>query len=128
MLLFVYNVYELKYYIFIERNILKMVNTMKIDDIVKTLKENVTINNNDSRQIIKNKNNVEYGNEIGIVLSSIDNSIFEVFIHAKINNEIMSQLLYSTFNDIDEAVIYYNKLENYISNFDLEGIVKEINN
>ena len=128
MLLFVYNVYELKYYIFIERNILKMVNTMKIDDIVKTLKENVTINNNDSRQIIKHKNNVEYGNEIGIVLSSIDNSIFEVFIHAKINNEIMSQLLYSTFNDIDEAVIYYNKLENYISNFDLEGIVKEINN
>ena len=101
---------------------------MKIDDIVKTLKENVTINNNDSRQIIKHKNNVEYGNEIGIVLSSIDNSIFEVFIHAKINNEIMSQLLYSTFNDIDEAVIYYNKLENYISNFDLEGIVKEINN
>ncbi len=128
MLLFVYNVYELKYYIFIERNILKMVNTMKIDDIVKTLKENVTINNNDSRQIIKHKNNVEYGNEIGIVLSSIDNSIFEVFIHAKINNEIMSQLLYSTFNDIDEAIIYYNKLENYISNFDLEGIVKEINN
>ena len=128
MLLFVYNVYELKYYIFIERNILKTVNTMKIDDIVKTLKENVTINNNDSRQIIKHKNNVEYGNEIGIVLSSIDNSIFEVFIHAKINNEIMSQLLYSTFNDIDEAVIYYNKLEKYITDFNLEGIANEIKN
>ena len=128
MLLFVYNVYELKYYIFIERNILKTVNTMKIDDIVKTLKENVTINNNDSRQIIKNKNNVEYGNEIGIVLSSIDNSIFEVFIHAKINNEIISQLLYSTFNDIDEAVIYYNKLEKYITDFNLEGIANEIKN
>ena len=128
MLLFVYNVRELKYYIFIERNILKMVNTMNIVDIVKTLRENVTRNNNDSRQIIKHKNNIEYGNEIGIVLSNIDNSTFEVFIHAKINNEVISQLLYSTFNNIDEATKHYNKLEKYIIDFDLEGIVKEINN
>lgn len=105
-----------------------MVNTMNIDNIVKKLKNNVTINNNDSRQIIKYKNNAEYGNEIGIVLSNTDNSIFEVFIHTKINNEIISQLLYSTFNNIEEATKYYDKLEKYIIDFDLEGIVKEINN
>ena len=101
---------------------------MKIDDIVKILKENITINKNDSRQIIKHKNNVENGNEIGIVLSNIDNSTFEVFIHAKINNEVLSQLLYSPFNKLDEATKHYNKLEKYIIDFDLEGIVKEINN
>ena len=105
-----------------------MVNTMNIDDIVKILKKNVTSNNDDSRQVIKYKNNVEYGNEIGIVLSNIDNSIYEVFIHAKINNEVLSQLLYSTFNNIDEATKCYRKLEKYIIDFDLEGIVKEINN
>ncbi len=101
---------------------------MKTDDIVKILKSEVSKNKNDSRQIIKHINNTKYGNEIGIVLSNTDNSIFEVFIHARINNEIISQILYSTFNNIDEAFKYYNKLENYISNFDLEGIVKEINN
>jgi len=105
-----------------------MVNTMKFEDIVKILKDNVTTNKNDSRQIIKYKNNVKYGDEIGIVLSNIDNSIFEVFIHAKINNEIMSQLLYSIFNNIDEATQYYNKLEKYINDFDLVGLVKEIKN
>ena len=99
---------------------------MKIDDVVKILKNYVKNNSNDSRQIIKYKNNVEYGNEIGIVLSNIDNSIFEVFIHAKINNEVLSQLLYSTFNNIEEATKHYDKLEKYIINFDLEGIVKEI--
>jgi len=105
-----------------------MVNTMRIEDIVKILKDNMTTNKNDSRQIIKYKNNVDYGNEIGIVLSNIDKSTFEVFIHAKINKEVISQLLYSTFTNIDEATQYYNKLENYITNFDLEGIVNEIKN
>ena len=101
---------------------------MKIDNVVKILKSNVTNNSNDNRQIINYKNNVEYGDEIGIVLSNIDKSTFEVFIHAKINNKIISQLLYSTFNNIDEATQYYNKLEKYITDFDLEGIVNEINN
>lgn len=105
-----------------------MVNTMKIDNVVKILKSNVTNNSNDNRQIINYKNNVEYGDEIGIVLSNIDKSTFEVFIHAKINNKIISQLLYSTFNNIDEATQYYNKLEKYITDFDLDGIVNEINN
>ena len=105
-----------------------MVKTMKTDDIVKILKGNVSKNNNDSRQIIKHNNNTKYGNEIGIVLSNIDKSTFEVFIHAKINNEIISQLLYSTFNNIDEATNHYNKLEKYINDFNLEGIVKEIKN
>lgn len=105
-----------------------MVNTMKVEDIVKIFKNNIATNKNDSRQIIKHNNNVEYNNQIGIVLSNIDNSIYEVFIHAKINNEIMSQLLYSTFDNIDEATKYYNKLEKYIIDFDLEGIVSEIKN
>ncbi len=105
-----------------------MVNTMKIEDIVKILKNNVKKNTNDNRQIIKHKNNAKNGNEIGIVLSNIDNSTFEVFIHVKINNEVISQLLYSTFNNIDEATKHYDKLEKYIIDFDLEGIVKEINN
>ncbi len=105
-----------------------MVKTMEMEDIIKILKNNVTKINNDSRQIIKHKNNVEYGDEIGIVLSNIDKSTFEVFIHAKINNKIISQLLYSTFNKIDEANKYYNKLEKYIIDFDLEGIIKEIKN
>ncbi len=105
-----------------------MVNTMKIEDIVKILKNNVKKNTNDNRQIIKHKNNAKNGNEIGIVLSNIDNSIFEVFIHTKINNEIIAQLLYSTFTNIDEASNHYNKLEKYINDFDLEGIVKEIKN
>jgi hypothetical protein len=101
---------------------------MKIEDIVKILKNNVKKNTNDNRQIIKHKNNAKNGNEIGIVLSNIDNSTFEVFIHVKINNEVISQLLYSTFNNIDEATKHYDKLEKYIIDFDLEGIVKEINN
>lgn len=99
---------------------------MKEDIIVKVLKDNATKNNTDSRQIIKHKSNVEYGNEIGIVLSNIDNSIFEVFIHAKINKEVISQILYSTFNNINDATNYYNKLEKYIIDFDLEGITREI--
>ena len=101
---------------------------MKVEDIVKILKNSMTTNKNDSRQIIKHNNNVEYGNEIGIVLSNIDSSIFEVFVHAKIDGEVISQLLYSTFNNIDEANKYFNRLEKYIMDFDLEGIVKEINN
>ena len=105
-----------------------MVNTMKVEDIVKIFKDNATTNKNDSRQIIKNNNNVKYNNEIGIVLSNIDNSTFEVFIHAKINNEIISQLFYSTFNNIDEANKYYNKLEKFIIDFNLEGIIGEIKN
>lgn len=105
-----------------------MVNAMKTNNVVEVLKENASDNDNDSRQIIKYKNNVDCGNEIGIVLSSIDDSIFEVFIHTKINKEIISQVLYSTFNNINDANNYYNKLEKYIIDFDLEGIVREIKN
>ena len=105
-----------------------MVNAMNIDNVIKVLKENASKNDDDSREIIKYKNNVEYGNEIGIVLSNNDNSIFEVFIHVKINKEVISQILYSTFYNINDASNYYNKLEKYIINFDLDGIVNEIKN
>lgn len=105
-----------------------MVNAMNIDTIVEMLKNNAEKHLDDSRQIIKYKNNTEYGNEIGIVLSKTNTSIFEVFIHVKINNEVISQILYSTFNNIDDATNYYNKLEKYIKVFDIDGIAKEINN
>lgn len=101
---------------------------MNIDNIVKVFKENESKHPDDSRQIIKNKNNVMYGNEIGVVLSNIESKIFEVFVHAKINGEVISQILYSTFNSINDAIEYYNRLERYIIDFDMKGLISEINN
>ena len=101
---------------------------MNIDNIVDVFKENESKHPDDSRQIIKNKNNVMNGNEIGVVLSNIKSKIFEVFIHVKIKGEVISQILYSTFNNIDEASKYYNKLEQYINDFDINGIISEIKN
>lgn len=101
---------------------------MDIDQVKTILKKNETKNYNDSRQILKNKNNVMHGNEIGVVLSIINNNLFEVFIHAKIDNEVFSQILYSTFNTIIEANEYYDKLLKYIINYDIEGIIAEIKN
>ena len=101
---------------------------MDIDQVKTILKKNETKNYNDSRLILKNKNNVMHGNEIGVVLSIINNNLFEVFIHAKIDNEVFSQILYSTFNNIIEANEYYDKLLKYIINYDIEGIIAEIKN
>lgn len=101
---------------------------MKLDKIVETLKKNATKHPNDSRQIIKYKNDVFYGIQIGSVLSHIDYKLYEVFIHFKINDEVISQVLYTTFNNIKDATVYYNHLEEYVTNFDIESIIKEIEN
>lgn len=101
-------------------------NAMNIDTIVKIFKKNAEKHPNDSRQIIKHKNNVLYGNQYGIVLSNIENKLFEVFMTAVIDKEVISQINYTTFNNIKEATIYYNKLEEYITNLDFNSIVNEL--
>ena len=108
------------------RNV-KVVKTMKNDQVIEVLKNNAEEHLNDSRQIVKHKNNSLYGNQLGVVLSNIDNTTFEVFIHSKINGEVISQILYKTFNNIDDSTMYYNKLEEFVINFDLQSIIDEIN-
>lgn len=101
---------------------------MTDDEILNILRTNSTKHPNDSRQIIKYKNNVLYGNELGIVLSNINSDTFEVFMHFKYNKEVISQILYKTFNNIKEATDLYNRYDNYVINFDIEKIIEEINN
>lgn len=108
------------------RNV-KVVKAMKNDQVIDILKNNAEEHLNDSRQIVKHKNNSLNGNQLGVVLSNIDNTTFEVFIHSKINGEVISQILYKTFNSIDDSTMYYNKLEEYVINFDLQSIIDEIN-
>ena len=108
------------------RNV-KVVKTMKNDQVIDILKNNAEEHLNDSRQIVKHKNNSLNGNQLGVVLSNIENTTFEVFIHSKINGEVISQILYKTFNNIDDSTTYYNKLEEYVINFDLQSIIDEIN-
>ena len=108
------------------RNV-KVVKTMKNDQVIDILKNNAEEHLNDSRQIVKHKNNSLNGNQLGVVLSNIDNTTFEVFIHSKINGEVISQILYKTFNNIDDSTTYYNKLEEFVINFDLQSIIDEIN-
>ena len=108
------------------RNV-KVVKTMKNDQVIDILKNNAEEHLNDSRQIVKHKNNSLNGNQLGVVLSNIDNTTFEVFIHSKIDGEVISQILYKTFNNIDDSIMYYNKLEEFVINFDLQSIIDEIN-
>ena len=108
------------------RNV-KVVKTMKNDQVIDILKNNAEEHLNDSRQIVKHKNNSLNGNQLGVVLSNIDNTTFEVFIHSKINGEVISQILYKTFKNIDDSTMYYNKLEEFVINFDLQSIIDEIN-
>ena len=99
---------------------------MNIDNIVEVLKSNAEKHPNDSRQIIKYKNNVIFGNEFGVILSNVDGKIFEVFIHATINKEVISQIVYTTFNNINEANKLYEELEEYIINNDIKSIIDRI--
>ena len=99
---------------------------MDNERLIEILKKNAIKHPNDSRQIIDYKDNVMYGNQIGAVLSNIDNKLFELFIHAKINNEVISQLLYKSFNNIDEAKRLYIKYEKYIIDFDMKSIINDI--
>ena len=108
------------------RNV-KVVKTMKNDQVIDILRNNAEEHLNDSSQIVKHKNNSLNGNQLGVVLSNIDNTTFEVFIHSKINGEVISQILYKTFDNIDDSTTYYNKLEEFVINFDLQSIIDEIN-
>ena len=99
---------------------------MDIDGIIDILKKNAEKHPNDNRQIIKFKNDVFCGIQIGSVLSHIDYRLYEVYIHFKINDEVISQVLYTTFNNVKDATEYYNRIEEYIINFDIESILKEI--
>ena len=108
------------------RNV-KVVKAMKNDQVIDILRNNAEEHLNDSRQIVKHKNNSLNGNQLGVVLSNIDNTTFEVFIHSKIDGEVISQILYKTFNNIDDSTMYYNKLEEFVINFDLQSIIDEIN-
>ena len=107
------------------RNV-KVVKKMKNDQVIDILKNNAEEHLNDSRQVIKHKNNSLYGNQLGVVLSNIDNTTFEVFIHSKINGEVISQILYKTFNNEEQAHEYYNELEKYIVDFNIEKIIEKI--
>ena len=98
---------------------------MKIEDVINILKSNETKNKSDNRIIINYKNNVEFGIELGVVFAK-SNNIYEVFIHSKINNEVISQILYKSFDKEVEAEKYYNKIEQYIIHFNVDEIVNEI--
>ena len=96
-------------------------------NIIDILKNNAEKHLNDNRSIIKYKNDVFYGNQIGIVLSHINYKTYEVFLHFKINDEVISQVLYTIYDNIKDATNYYDYLEEYVIKFDIESIIKEIN-
>ena len=98
---------------------------MKIENVIRIFKLNEKKNKNDNRTIIKYKNNYESGIELGVVFAKTD-SIYEVFIHSKIKNEVISQILYKTFNNEEEGKKYYCELEQYITDFNIDEIVHEI--
>ncbi len=98
---------------------------MKIEDVIKLFKIDEIKNIDDNRTVIKYKNNVQSGIELGVVFSKSDKT-YEVFIHSKINNEIISKLLYRTFDNKKDGERYYSQLEQYIINFNIDEIVNEI--
>lgn len=101
---------------------------MNIEELEKLLEENSAKDENDDREIIKFKNNVEYGNEIGSILSTIKGKIYEVFIHVTVEGKAYSKLLYKTFDKIEDATNYYNKIEKYIIEYNIKSIIDEIKN
>lgn len=98
---------------------------MKIEDVIKLFKIDEIKNIDDNRTVIKYKNNVQSGIELGVVFSKSDKT-YEVFIHSKINNEIISKLLYHTFDNKKDGERYYSQLEQYIINFNIDEIANEI--
>jgi len=101
---------------------------MNIEELKKILEENSVKDENDDREIIKFKNNVEFGNEIGSILSTIKGEIYEAFIHITVEGKVYSKLLYKTFDKIEDATNYYNKIEKYIIEYNIKSIIDEIKN
>lgn len=108
--------------------LVKAVKAMNIEELEKLLETNSVKDTNDDRTIIDFKNNIEDGNEIGVVLSTINYKIYEVYIHITIDQKVYSKLLYTTFNNIEEARILYDKFKEYIINYDVKSIVSLIKN
>ena len=108
---------------------------MNIEELEKLLEIKSVKDKNDKRTIIdfKNniidfKNNIEDGNEIGVVLSTINQEVYEVYIHITIDQKVYSKLLYTTFNNIEEAQEHYKELEEYVINYDVKTLIDRIKN
>ena len=108
--------------------LVKAVKAMNIEELEKLLETNSVKDINDDRTIIDFKNNIEDGNEIGVVLSTIKYKVYEVYIHITIDQKVYSKLLYTTFNNIEDARILYNQYEEYIINYDVKAIISLIKN
>lgn len=99
---------------------------MNINELEIILENNSVKDINDKREIVKFKNNIEDGNEIGVVLSFVEKNKYEVFIHITIDNKVYSKLLYSTFDDIEKASNKYEQLEKLIIEYDVKTLIKMI--
>ena len=101
---------------------------MNIEELEKLLEIKSVKDKNDERTIIDFKNNIEEGNEIGVVLSTINQEFYEVYIHITIDQKVYSKLLYTTFNNIEEAQKHYKELEGYVINYDVKTLIDRIKN
>ena len=108
--------------------LVKAVEAMNIEELEKLLETNSVKDTNDDRTIIDFKNNIEDGNEIGVILSTINYKIYEVYIHITIDQKVYSKLLYTTFNNIEEARKHYKELEEYVINYDVKTLIDRIKN
>ena len=101
---------------------------MKIEDVIKIFKIYKTSNKNDNRTIVEHKNNIINGIEIGVVLSKIEKNEYEVFLHSKYKNEVISQIYYKKYKVKEEAFKSYRVMEQYITDNQLDKIVFMIEN
>ena len=101
---------------------------MNIEESEKLLEIKSVKDKNDERTIIDFKNNIEEVKEIGVVLSTINQEVYEVYIHITIDQKVYSKLLYTTFNNIEEAQEHYKELEEYVINYDVKTLIDRIKN
>lgn len=97
------------------------------NELITILKSAESKHKNDDRKILQYRNEIIFGNEMGIVLSNIDENKYDVFLHAKIDNTVISQILYEEFDNIEDATNYYKEYEEYIINNNLREILNKIN-
>lgn len=95
----------------------------KLINILKTAQSN---NKNDEREILDHYINIIEGNEMGVVLSSIDKKNYEVFLHARINKEVISQILFSSYNNVDDAYDRFNYYKNLLESSNITPIIELI--
>ena len=51
-----------------------------------------------------------------------------MYIHITIDQKIYSKLLYTTFNNIEEAQEHYKELEECVINYDVKALIDRIKN